>query len=222
MFDLSLFSSSPVHHHWKITMSNTLAQTLTLVERAAIPTTTPNAYLFNDAISDAFGWNASEFKGSLPQARDTVFLWENGCKMGDAWDCTTACFDPVQGVEMVWNSTDAMFTMQNCLLYPVLASAAAQLLLVQDPPGLLEKYGIDTSSTLDAESIANATTYFPVLESCVREFCVDIAGRDEWSCTPWNSSMNYWSGREDITTGPDYAPWIPRNVGITRRSSLVS
>lgn len=68
---------------------------------------------------------------------------------------------------MVWNSTDAMFTLQNCLLYPILASAAAQSLLVQDPPRLLEKYGIDTNNTLDIGSASNATTYFLVLESCV-------------------------------------------------------
>jgi hypothetical protein len=183
-------------------MSTISAHSLTLIERATPPTMTPNAYLFNDAVSDAFGWNASEFTGSLPHASDTVFLWDSGCKIGDTSNCTMACLDPVQGPEMVWNSTNAMFTLHNCLLYPILASAAAQSTLVQDPPGLLEKYGIDTNNTLDTGSASNATTYFPVLETCVRDFCVDIAGRKEPSCSPWDS--------QNSTTGPEYAPWIPQ------------
>jgi hypothetical protein len=186
-------------------MSTTTAHSLTLIERAAPPTATANAYLFNDAVSDAFGWNASNFTGSPAHKSDKVFLWESGCKIGDTWNCTMACLDPLQGSEMVWNSTDSMFTLQNCLLYPILASAAAQSLLVQDPPGLLEKYGIDTNNTLDTGSALNATTYFPVLESCVQEFCVDIAGRTEPSCSPWDYYQN-------STTGPEYAPWIPQNV----------
>jgi hypothetical protein len=186
-------------------MSTTSAHSLTLIERAALPTVAPSAYLFNDAVSDAFGWGVSNFTGSPAHNSDTVFLWESGCKIGDTWNCTTACLDPVKGSEMVWNSTDAMFTLQNCLLYPILASAAAQSLLVQDPPGLLEKYGIDTNNTLEAGSAPNATTSFPVLESCVKEFCVDIAGRKEPSCLPWDY--------QDSTTGPGYAPWIPQSVG---------
>jgi hypothetical protein len=228
VLDLAFISPGSAHHHRKITtMSITPTRTLTLVERVALPTVVPNAYLFNDAVSDAFGWNASEFAGSPALEIDTFFLWENGCKTGDAWDCTKACRDTEQGPEMVWNSRDAMFTLQNCLLYPILASAATQSLLVQDPPGLLEKYGIytnilDAGLVADAESVANATTYFPVVESCVREFCVDLAGRNEWSCSPWDPSRNNWSGLEISTTGPDYAPWIPQSVGKVCRSSRVS
>lgn len=190
-------------------MSTTSAHSLTLIERASPPTVTPNSYLFNDAVSDAFGWNASEFAGSPAHESDTVFLWESGCKIGDAWNCTAACVDSSQGLDMVWNTTNAMFTLQNCLLYPILVSASTQSLLVQDPPGLLEKYGIDTNNTLVAGPASNATAYFPVLESCVQEFCVEIAGRQEPSCSPWNY--------QNSTPGPDYAPWIPQSVSQLRQ-----
>jgi hypothetical protein len=208
-------------------MSVTPTRTLTLVERVALPTVPPNAYLFNDAVSDAFGWNASEFADSPALEIDTVFLWENGCKTGDGWDCSMACLGIEQGSDMVWNSKDAMFTLQNCLLYPILSSAETQSLLVQDPPGLLEKYGIhanilDAGLVTDAGLYVDATKYFPVLESCVLEFCVDVAGRNEVSCSPWNSLPQDWTPYQNSTTGPDYAPWIPRSVGQTRRSSTVS
>jgi hypothetical protein len=208
-------------------MSVTSARTLTLVERVALPTVPPNAYLFNDAVSDAFGWNASEFADSPALEIDTVFLWENGCKTGDGWDCSMACLGIEQGSDMVWNSKDAMFTLQNCLLYPILSSAETQSLLVQDPPGLLEKYGIhanilDAGLVTDAGLYVDATKYFPVLESCVLEFCVDVAGRNEVSCSPWNSLPQDWTPYQNSTTGPDYAPWIPRSVGQIRRSSTVS
>lgn len=195
-------------------MSTMSAPSLTLVEREALPSETPYAYLFNDAVSDAFGWNASGFAGSPAHKSDTLFLWESGCKIGDTWNCTTACLDPAQGPDMVWNSTDAMFTLQNCLLYPILASAAAQRLLVQDPPGLLEKYGIDINDNLSAESAPNGTAHFPVLESCVQDFCIEIAGRKEPSCSPWD----YQNG----TGGPDYAPWIPKSVGQLRWRFLIT
>ena len=201
-----------------------MSTTLTLIERAALPTVAPNAYLFNDAVSDAFGWAKAdgEFPASPAHEIDTVFLWESGCQLGDAWNCTMACLDTVQGPEMAWNSPNAMFTVQNCLLYPMLASAEAQSLLVQDPPGLLEKYGIDPSNFQDAGPIGNALTHFPVLESCVSEFCVDMAGINEASCSLWDSLLNSWTPIRNITIGPDYAPWIPPDVGRVRLEFAVS
>ncbi|KAF2149511.1 hypothetical protein K461DRAFT_271100 [Myriangium duriaei CBS 260.36] len=120
-------------------------------------------YGLEDAIKDASG-NSTNGAGF-------VTLWDSGCRVDGGWNCTVACLDPVVGPQLTWNSDNASYTLQNCMVLPLLARAAATKTLVEDTAGLLEKYQIPVSSSLGA-----STDGWPVINQCTVAFCNQTGG----------------------------------------------
>jgi hypothetical protein len=168
--------------------------------QSVVPT---ESYLYQDALYDALGMNLSDYTGSPQHRENTLFLWESGCRTGETWNCTLACSDTEAGRNMVWNSSEAMFTLHNCLVYPVLATAVAHEWLVQDPPDLLDKFGISSHDLLTA----NATTgkaelnesAWPVINGCLQRVCAPFSGSQNLDqCTRHETqSTTFYSGPQD-------------------------
>lgn len=124
---------------------------LTLI-RQPIQTFVPSeGYTYSDAVNDALGFEegpgTSLFIDSS-HASDTLFLWESGCLMNGTNDCGLACSYSEEGLNMVWNSPNAMFTLHKCLVYPILATAAERGWLVQEQNDLLARFNISASNML--------------------------------------------------------------------------
>lgn len=166
--------------------SSSSIASLTLREQSG-PSTFSARYTFDDAKYDAAGKLGSQYEASPPPASNTVFLWESGCRANDSWNCTAACMDEEIGPTMLWNSTTAMFTLQNCLINPLVALSAAQGWLLEEPVGLLEKYEIyGARSDLEAFNISEWVsnneplaempwgTSSLVVNSCTRAFCAEV------------------------------------------------
>jgi hypothetical protein len=90
----------------------------------------PSSYSFVDALSDAGFYTAKDHNpqavGRSAHKHNTLYLWESGCHTNDGWDCRASCMNTSTRPHMVWNSTDSIFTLQNCLVYPILGYSAAQ------------------------------------------------------------------------------------------------
>lgn len=137
---------------------------------------------------------------------DIVTLWGSGCRMNGTWNCTKACIDTTEGPAMVWNSPGALSTISNCIMYPLIATAAAQGRISTERPGLLEEYDIVANVTLPANS-SNMEAW-PVLSGCIREMCFRYKGRDdENGCLL--SDYVFLNG-EDITSVDPVPPKIVR------------
>jgi hypothetical protein len=143
-------------------------------------------YSLVEALSDA---GAYMLQDSLPHAlgrpqpkRNTAYLWENGCRLhGGERNCTTACTDDSLGPKMVWNAShDKGFTYQNCLVYPIIATSAAQNWLDKDSSDLLEKYGIIPAPIVPLETPETRPARgeyeqaWPVINRCRRELCTSL------------------------------------------------
>lgn len=175
---------------------------LTVVLQPTQSAISTEPYLYSDAVNDALGNGYSHYIGSPESRNNTLFLWESGCRIGDTWNCTLACSDSETGLNMVWNSSDAMFTLQNCLVYPILATAAAYEWLEQDPPDLLDNFGITPhemmpiNTTTDAERSGSA---WPVINGCLKRACSPFNGyKAEDECSGYDTrSTAYLAGSTD-------------------------
>ena len=159
--------------------TSTLLLTVKLQPTQAVVSEEP--YLYEDALRDVEGYDY--FSGYSESSRihnNTLHLWQSGCRAGETWNCTLACSDPDTGPSMVWNSPEAMFTLHNCLAYPILATAAAHGWLVQDPPGLLDSFGILSDDVLPFNLTAGvsmtSTSAWPVINGCLQRVCTEFNG----------------------------------------------
>jgi hypothetical protein len=196
-------------------MSSTLltsSASLTVVLRPTQSVVTTESYLYEDALYDARGYGSySDYPGSPHPGNNTLFLWESGCRVGETWNCTLACLDLEAGPNMVWNSSEAMFTLQNCLVYPILATAAAHDWLVQDTPGLLDKFEIPSRDILPTntttEDLKLSTSAWPVINGCLQRVCAPLNGEDsEYSCSRPDTK------RTRYRAGPQDSPWLVNMV----------
>lgn len=182
--------------------SSLFNSSLTVVLQPTQPAIPTQLYLYSDAVNDALGNGHSDYIASPEPRNNTLFLWESGCRIGDTWNCTLACSDSETGLNMVWNSTGAMFTLQNCLVYPVLATAAAHEWLEQHPADLLEKFGITPhemmpiSTTTDTERSASA---WPAIGGCLKRACTQFNGyKAEDECSGHDTHFpGYLAGSAD-------------------------
>jgi hypothetical protein len=147
---------------------------LTVKEQVALRKPLDQEYSLVLALSDAgvkhMGNQRPRLQGRPPVEDNRVYLWQSGCLVNDVWNCDLACSTPTH----VWNDTNATFTYQNCLLQPILALSAAQQWLVQDPPGLLNKYGISTNLTASIGDDPQHALQWPVVKRCTERFCDEI------------------------------------------------
>lgn len=209
------------------TSTSEIVLSLTLKEQ---PTQSPiieRPYTYEDAFSDALGQDYTSYSshgryaGSPDFRNNTLFLWESGCRTNGTWNCTLACSDSEQGRNMVWNSSEAMFTLQNCLVYPMLLNATAHGWLVEDPPGLLDKFNIipDDIKTNYTTDFAPSSRVRPVIDRCLAASCASLPhyGR----CVlddDGNSSHNPWIDRSAYLIGPVDQKWRPSVVSIAFKS----
>jgi hypothetical protein len=197
-------------------MSSTLltsTASLTVVLQPTPTADTIESYLYEDALDDARGYgSAGDYSGSPHLGNNTLFLWESGCRVGETWNCTLACADLKAGPNMVWNSSEAMFTLHNCLVYPILATAAAHDWLVQDPAGLLDKFKIPSHDILPTnattEDLELSASAWPVINGCLKKVCAPLNAEDvEHECSgPDTKRTRYLAGPQD-------SPW---NVNLVR------
>ena len=182
---------------------------LTVSEITALPVPT-QTYSLRNALSDALGYaplpngtllappdNALGWYFNQPsRPQNTILLYEAGCRMNDlaitasGWDCFVACTSVRVGPLATWTGPNASWTIQNCLVYPFLAAALAADELVEDPPGLLVKYGIeaepDVNSTLSKNPHLEA---WPIVNDCLRVALNLLASRET---EPTLVNTTYW------------------------------
>jgi hypothetical protein len=103
---------------------------------------------------------------------------------------------------MVWDSSDAMFTLHNCLVYLILATTAAHGWLEQHPLSLLDDFGINPSKMLSVDNTTNADNdrlAWRVIFGCVQSVCASYFGEALVNICYRKSTMNttYRAGPSD-------------------------
>lgn len=141
----------------------------------------------------------------LPGTNNTLFLWETGCRINETWNCDAAYSNTDEGYNTVWKSTDALPTLRNCLVYPIVATAASEGWLIEDPPGLLDHFGITPSNIIpDSEA---ETVPWNVVNSCLSTICNALyGGNSSEKC------LDTGGGPTRYHIGPADEPWIPELV----------
>lgn len=173
-------------------------------------------YSFENAANTALGSDLRIFE----RDNNTVILWDMGCRVGSTWNCTAACLDPRIGQHMLWNGNNAMLTLQNCLVYPILATAAAEGWLVEDPPGLLEKYDIIANYTLPTKphvAAANSAYAWPLINACTQRFCTSVYANATYNGCTLDDSR--W--QTNYAVGPVTALWTPYLVRCSCETEYV-
>ena len=187
---------------------------LTVVE---MPTTVPIAgYSYVDALSDA-GVHAPQIRDRVQSEPNTVYLWESGCQTKDGWNCSTACTDLPSAYDAVWKLSDGSpFTLQNCLVYPIIATGAAEGWLTENSASLLKKYGIASNRTLETSRRREQPEAWPTINDCTKKFCSYYFHGQEY-CP---NGPSY--GRTKHSFGPSDALWSPTMVMLpgTEESNL--
>lgn len=171
-----------------------------------------DVYTYQDALNDVLGYGSPDYPGSPPEAlNSTFFLWESGCRIGKTRNCTLACSDTNDGYNMVWNSSDAMFTLHNCFVYPILATAAAYGWLEQHPPSLLDDFGINPSKMVSVDNTPHAETdrlAWRIIFDCVQSVCASYYGEATVDTCYQNKTFD-----TSYRTGPSDRTWNISLVG---------
>lgn len=192
---------------------------LTLKEQPTESAIYNQSYTYEIALNDALGTypsyydrDSERYPGSPDYTNEnTVFLWESGCRVNGTWDCTLACTNSRIGHNMVWNSSDAMFTLHNCLLYPVILHATAHRFLVEEPPGLLDKFNNFPDRTNSHNKLLLDHNYngavLAVINDCLRAVCDLVSNdRESYSCAIDVDRRTYF------TVGPPDQSYFPTIV----------
>lgn len=199
-------------------MTSTTNLSLTLTRQPVLPLETMallGEYGYEAAISGAFGRGPETLLlDDSSNTNNTVFLWELGCLVNGTPNCTSSCLDPHQSPSLVWNSPESMLTLHNCLLYPILATAAAHGWLVEDPPGLMGKFNISSSDILPIDF--NGTLINPpawsAVHNCVYSMCKLLDGTQADDRCTFHNTPNYTA----YTLGPAVRPWTPYLVRLVQ------
>lgn len=204
------------------TVQNKPTVSLTLKEQPTQSVIHNQSYTYEDALNDALGeeqfGHGEKYPGSPDYINDNaVFLWESGCRVNETWNCTLACTNSRIGRNMVWKSSDAMFTLHNCLVYPIILNATRQGLLFEDPPGLLDKFNIihdsasnDTELSIGHESNTNP---LPVVNGCLWALCDLLSDnkRAYHACAPYGHKK-YRAYSTSFEIGPPQQTYFPHIV----------
>ena len=205
-------SSHSNHFHDMHVSISTIASASSLtVKELSTVSPLPESYSFVDALSDTGVYIARDHNpeavGRPAHSRNTLYLWESGCRTDGGWDCPASCTSAIK----VWNSSDSVFTLQNCLVYPILAYSASQGWLVEEHSGLLEKYGIAPNDNVSFGD-TKEHRYWPAIRDCRNEMCSDVLFPDNHRCPadahgpyhatplvhsigPWQPHLVRWLGR---------------------------
>lgn len=84
---------------------------------------------------------------------------------------------------MVWNSPNSTYTLQNCMVLPILAAIYAAGNLSNASRTLVEKYQIPKNA-----SLTGTASGWPVINQCTQAFC-ELSGASAAACTV--NSENY-------------------------------
>lgn len=199
-------------------MSSTVAFPLTLISQP-IQTFAPSVtYTYDDALNDALGLRTGPGTSLFidpSQTNNTLFLWESGCIIDGMKDCGLACSSSEEGLRALWNSPDAMFTMHNCMVYPILATAASYGWLVEKPSGLLERFNISISDMLSKNenlSFPKSPEPWKAVNTCIKTMCNLLYGTraNENNCT-----MDGWGYKTSYTFGAQRPLWSPTMVSLS-------
>jgi hypothetical protein len=199
-----------------VTMSTTIPiASLTVSELPFSSASSVSNYSLVEALSDAGVYMSQDREprdSGRPQPEpNTVYLWENGCRVDNShWNCTTACSNTQLGPNLVWNaSSDPGFTYQNCLVYPIIATNAVHNWLDEGSFRLLEKYGIIPNATIPLETPETRPAReeygqaWPVINRCRRDFCRALfPGRKTCPNPPLYADAG-------LRLGPSDKPWSP-------------
>lgn len=209
-------------------MSSVSNASLTVIQR---PTQTPGEdgyflepknYFYDLAVDDALGSNGS-FNQRFIEAshtNSTLFLWESGCQINGTKNCSLACSDSQESRNMIWNTPDEMLTLHNCLLYPILATAALYGWLVQDPPGLLEQFSIQASEILSINpevSLRENEIAWPIVNDCLSSMCIRLYGIEALE----ECKLKDFSRETAYACGPSDNLWHPTLVRLSGNSRPV-
>lgn len=202
-----------------ITMSTTTSVASLTVSELRFQASLVSDYSLVEALSDAGVYmpqDQNRHGPGRPEPKpNTVYLWENGCQLfSGAWNCTTACTDPLLGPKLVWNAShDFGLTYHNCLVYPIIAKSAAQNWLDEGSFSVLEKYGIVPDAALPLEvPFGNKTAReeyeraWPVINGCRRGLCDALFPRMKSCPVP----PAY--GETGLNLGPSNRIWSPQLV----------
>lgn len=184
------------------------------VRELPLQPTSPSNYSFVEALSDAGVRMTRDLdpqaRGRPPHEHNIVYLWEAGCRMNDTWDCQVSCMNSSARAKMVWGSPDAMFTLQNCLIFPILEYTSAKDWLIQDPPGLLEKYGIMPNSGVSiGDDKKQAQDFWPAIRDCRSAMCSDLF---EGKGCPADNNATYHATPVMHAVGSSGSLWQPHLV----------
>ena len=90
----------------------------------------------------------------------TLLLNDKGCGVPQH-DCTTACQDPL----MVWSDMNAMYTMQNCMAYPVISLMLTEGNLSTSAQDTVRDFNIVDSNSIDLKKIVGT------INGCIDQYC---------------------------------------------------
>jgi hypothetical protein len=148
-----------------------MTTTLNILEQIELPALEP-LYDYDDALVDGIGYVANNYPGQPSRSNNTALLWESGCQAGDFWNCTAACLDLERGPTLMRNSVNATNTLQNCIVYPIIAVALASGSLSGDGLTLAQKYNIQPMSNV---SLSDPAQIWPVFHGCISTYCNTFA-----------------------------------------------
>ncbi|KAK0279956.1 hypothetical protein LTR35_001005 [Friedmanniomyces endolithicus] len=122
--------------------------------------------------SGVYNWGYSDANDG---AWGYLQLYDSGCKVGNGWNCTAACLDTELGPDLLWNTTNTGYTLQNCIVLPFIAALLAASELTPTAVKLAQKYQIAPDASLFNSSNASAISW-PVINNCINQFCEGNGG----------------------------------------------
>ncbi|KAM0718766.1 hypothetical protein Q7P37_005837 [Cladosporium fusiforme] len=154
-------------------MSSSSIAFLTVYQQPAGTPASGEKYNYTDVLSDALGVLGSNYSASPQPIENTIFLWESGCHLNGSGtrNCTLACAN-TPATKSFWNDSNAMFTVHNCLVYPILATASRQGWLVNESSEILNDFGIVDSDVLPVNDLTRpGEKSWSVVNKCMADIC---------------------------------------------------
>lgn len=132
---------------------------------AVLQPQTNRLFGFHDALAGAIYPPAASIYAQYDLDSSTLLLNDRGCldATSQRHDCTKACQDPAA----VWRDENAMFTMQNCMVYPVISIMLLDGNLSANALDTIEEYNILSASSIDLDRIVSP------IQDCIDQFCKD-------------------------------------------------
>lgn len=121
---------------------------------------------FQDALVGAIYPPAAEIYGNASLNDSTLLLNDEGCLdpvSSEIHNCTKACLNATA----IWKDENAMFTLQNCLVYPVISRMLAAGNLSATAQQTAKEYNIANETLIDLTQI------IAPVKNCIDQVCED-------------------------------------------------